>query len=40
MDSVIKCPEPGSEAVSNVQECTFVIGDQCRRYVCKNRNQK
>ncbi len=29
-----------SVAVSDVQKCSFVVGDQCRRYVCKKRKQK
>ncbi len=39
MDSVISVNQV-SEAVSNVQKCSFVVGDQCRRYVCKKRKQK
>ncbi len=35
MDSRIKCPE--TEMLSNVQKCSFVVSDQCRRYVCKKK---
>ncbi len=29
-----------SVVVPNVQKHSFVVGDQCRRYVCKKRKQK